>query len=59
NNATYFYRRLPYKTSKSDLQVVNITDLKSTAKADFYISHNGTWENTFDRRLKELGIYPD
>ncbi|EML4807141.1 EH signature domain-containing protein [Acinetobacter baumannii] len=59
NNATYFYRRLPYKTSKSDLQVVNITDLKSTAKADFYISHNGAWENTFDRRLKELGIYPD
>lgn len=59
NNATYFYRRLPYKTYKSDLQVVNITDLKSTVKADFYISHNGAWENTFDRRLKELGIYPD
>ena len=59
NNATYFYRKLPYKYLKSDLQVVNITDLKSTAKADFYLSHNGAWENSFDRRLKEIGIYPD
>ena len=46
NNATYFYRKLPYKSFKSDLQVVNITDLKSTAKADFYLSHNGAWENS-------------
>ena len=59
NNATYFYRKLPYKFSKSDLQGVNITDLKSTAKADFYLSHNGAWENSFDNRLKGLGIYPD
>ena len=59
NNATYFYRKLPYKSFKSDLQVVNITDLKSTAKADFYLSHNGAWENSFDNRLKGLGIYPD
>lgn len=59
NNATYFYRKFPYKYLKSELQVVNITDLKSTAKADFYLSHNGAWENSFDRRLSELGIYPD
>ncbi len=59
NNATYFYRNLPYKSSKSNLQVVSITDLKSTAKADFYLSHNGAWEKSFDNRLKSLGIYPD
>lgn len=59
NNATYFYKKLPYKSYKSDIEVVNITDLKSTAKADFYLSHNGSWENSFDRRLKGLGIFPD
>ena len=59
NNATYFYRNLPYKPSKSNLQVVSITDLKSTARADFYLSHNGAWEKSFDNRLKSLGICPD
>ncbi|WP_174493962.1 EH signature domain-containing protein [Acinetobacter sp. Marseille-Q1623] len=59
NNATYFYRKLPYKGANASLQLVNITDLKSTAKADFYLSHNGSWENSFDKRLKALGIYPD
>lgn len=59
NNATYFYRKLPYKGANASLQLVNITDLKSTAKADFYLSHNGSWEKSFDKRLKALGIYPD
>lgn len=59
NNATYFYRKLPYKGGKANLQQVDITDLKSTAKADFYLSHNGSWEKSFDNRLKALGIYPD
>ena len=59
NNATYFYRQIPYSSSQVKLKRVNITDLKSTGRAEFYLSHNGAWENSFDRRLKSLGIFPD
>jgi hypothetical protein len=59
NNATYFYRKQPYVDSKAKLQLVNIGDLKSTAKCEFYLSHNGAWEKSFDNRLKGLGITPD
>jgi hypothetical protein len=59
NNATYFYRQIPYSAFQGKTQKVDITNLKSTARADFYLSHNGTWENSFDRRLQKLGIFPD
>lgn len=58
NNATYFYRNLPYQNSKEPFQKVDIQYLKSTTRADFYLIHNGTWEKNFDRRLAELGIFP-
>lgn len=59
NNATYFYRQIPYSVFQGKTQKVDITNLKSTARADFYLSHNGAWENSFDRRLQKLGIFPD
>lgn len=59
NNATYFYQKLPYPPSQERTRRVEITNLKSTAKAQFYLSHQGAWEKSFDRRLQSLGIFPD
>ena len=59
NNATYFYRQMPYSLSQVKSQRVNITDLKSTGRAEFYLSHQSVWESSFDRRLQGLGIFPD
>lgn len=60
NNATYLYKNLPYvESSKDEPQMVHIDKLKSTARSEAYLSHNGSWENSFDRRLSELGVYPD
>lgn len=56
NNATYFYNQVPYASSK---RKIHLRDLKSTYRAEFYLSHNGAWENSFDRKLKALGIFPD
>lgn len=59
NNATYFYRKLPYPPFQGKTGKVEITSLKSTSQAQFYLSHQGAWEKSFDRRLQELGIFPD
>lgn len=59
NNATYFYRKLPYPPFQGKTGKVEITSLKSTSQAQFYLSHQGAWEKFFDRRLQELGIFPD
>lgn len=59
NNATYFYRKLPYPPFQEKTGKVEITSLKSTSQAQFYLSHQGAWEKSFDRRLQELGIFPD
>lgn len=59
NNATYFYRKLPYPPFQGKTSKVEITSLKSTSQAQFYLSHQGAWEKSFDRRLQELGIFPD
>lgn len=59
NNAAYFYREMPYVNSIKSMQAVSIQDLKSRIKSAFYLSHNSTWENRFDEKLKSLGIYPD
>ena len=59
NNATYFYRQIPYSSFQEKTHKVDITSLKSTSRAEFYLSHNGAWENSFDRRLRSLGIFPD
>lgn len=59
NNATYFYRQIPYSSFQEKTHKVDITSLKSTSRAEFYLSHQSAWENSFDRRLKSLGIFPD
>lgn len=59
NNATYFYRKLPYPPFQGKTGKVEITSLKSTSQAQFYLSHQGAWEKSFDLRLQELGIFPD
>lgn len=59
NNATYFYRQIPYSSFQEKTNKVDITSLKSTDRAEFYLSHQSSWENYFDRRLKSLGIFPD
>ena len=59
NNATYFYRQIPYSSFQEKTNKIDITSLKSTDRAEFYLSHQSSWENYFDRRLKSLGIFPD
>ena len=59
NNATYFYRAIPYPNSQATSKIVNVSSLKSTGRSEFYLSHNGAWESSFDRRLHALGIFPD
>lgn len=59
NNATYFYRQIPYSSFQEKTHKVDITSLKSTSRAEFYLSHQSAWENSFDRRLQGLGIFPD
>jgi hypothetical protein len=57
-NAAYGYGETQFPANASAGHM-HESDLKWRARATFWQSHNGTWEEKFADRLADLGVFPD